>query len=67
MTKINQAVAFRMITKFETKGAINLGKAVPVPEAIVGCTFDAVTTRIIAKLVAKTLTELALIWEMGLF
>lgn len=60
LTKINQAVGFRMVTKFGTKGAINLGKAVPVSGAFVGGTFDTVTTRTIAKLATKTFTELGI-------
>lgn len=60
LTKINQAVGFRMVTKFGTKGAINLGKAVPVAGAFVGGTFDTVTTRTIAKLATKTFTELGI-------
>ncbi|WP_146552585.1 EcsC family protein [Rummeliibacillus sp. SL167] len=60
LTKINQAVGFRLVTKFGTKGAINLGKAVPFAGAIVGGTFDTVTTRTIAKLAKKTFTEIGI-------
>lgn len=48
LTKINQAVGFRLITKFGTKGAVNLGKLVPVVGAGVGAAFDYTSTRIIA-------------------
>lgn len=48
LSKINKAVAFRLITKFGTKGIINLGQLVPVLGGIVGGAFDVATTRIIA-------------------
>ncbi|MBL1640149.1 EcsC family protein, partial [Klebsiella pneumoniae] len=37
---INKAVGFRLITKFGQKGAINLGKAIPLVGGVVGATFD---------------------------
>ncbi len=49
LTKINQKVGFRFITKFGEKGIINLGKMVPGVGAVVGGTFDLVETRIIAN------------------
>jgi uncharacterized protein (DUF697 family) len=52
--KINQAVGFRLLTKFGAKGVINLGKMVPVLGGIVGGTVDAVTTNTIGN-VAKRL------------
>lgn len=57
LTKINQAVGFRLITKFGTKGAINLGKAVPIVGAFVGGGFDLTTTTTIAKVANKTFTN----------
>ncbi len=51
--KINQAVGFRMVTKFGQTGAINLGKAVPVVGGVIGGTFDGTTTYTIGR-VAKT-------------
>lgn len=57
LTQINQRVGFRFVTKFGEKGAINLGKMVPGVGAIVGGTFDTVTTRTIARLAKKTFTE----------
>lgn len=50
LTKINQAVGFRLITKFGTKGAVNLGKLVPVVGAGVGAAFDYTSTRIVRDL-----------------
>ena len=49
LTKINQKVGFRLLTKFGTKGAINLVKAVPVAGAVVGAGFDIASTKIIAS------------------
>lgn len=49
ITKINQAVGFRLFTKFGEKGVINLGKAVPLLGGIVGATFDSVTTNIVGN------------------
>jgi hypothetical protein len=48
LTKINQRVGFRLITKFGEKGVINLGKAVPLVGGVVGGGLDAVTTNAIA-------------------
>lgn len=48
LTKINQRVGFRLITKFGEKGVINLGKAVPVVGGVVGGGLDVVTTNAIA-------------------
>ncbi len=49
---INKKVGFRLLTKFGEKGAVNLGKVVPVAGGIVGFAVDAVTTKLIGK-VAK--------------
>lgn len=49
LTKINQKVGFRLITKFGEKGLINLGKAVPVVGAVIGGGLDLAETRIIAN------------------
>ena len=48
LTKINQKVGFRFLTKFGTKGLINIGKAVPVVGGIISGGFDFVETKIIA-------------------
>jgi uncharacterized protein (DUF697 family) len=52
--KINQAVGFRLITKFGQTGIVNLGKAIPLAGGIVGGTFDGMTTYTVGK-VAKNL------------
>lgn len=49
LTKINQKVGFRFITKFGTKGLVNLGKMLPGVGAIVGGSFDLVETKVIAS------------------
>lgn len=49
LTKINQKVGFRFVTKFGTKGIINLGKAVPIVGGIVGGGLDFVGTKTIAN------------------
>lgn len=49
LTKINQKVGFRFITKFGTTGVVNLGKMIPGVGAIVGGGLDLAETKIIAK------------------
>jgi hypothetical protein len=46
---INQKVGFRLLTKFGSTGAINLGKAVPLMGGLIGLAFDATTTNIIGN------------------
>lgn len=48
LTKINQKVGFRFLTKFGTKGVINMGKAVPFVGGVIGGGFDFVETKVIA-------------------
>lgn len=57
LTRINQAVGFRLITKFGQTGIINLGKMVPVAGGVIGGGFDLVTTKIIAKNALKMFIE----------
>jgi hypothetical protein len=54
ITKINQAVGFRLLTKFGSSGVINLGKAVPLLGGVVGATFDSVTTNIVGNVARDT-------------
>ena len=49
ITKINQAVGFRLLTKFGQKGFINLGKAVPLIGGIIGGAFDVVSTNTVGN------------------
>ncbi len=53
LTKINQAVGFRLVTKFGTKGVINIGKGIPLLGAVVGAVFDGVTTKFVGKKAIK--------------
>lgn len=50
---INQKVGFRLITKFGSKGIINLGKVVPVAGGVISGGFDFVETKAIAKRARK--------------
>lgn len=49
LTKINQKVGFRLVTKFGEKGVVNLVKLVPVAGGIVGGGVDFVGTKLIAE------------------
>ena len=57
LTKINQKVGFRLITKFGQTGIINLGKMVPLAGGVIGGGFDLVTTNIIAQNALKLFIE----------
>lgn len=57
LTKINQKVGFRFITKFGTKGVVNLGKLIPGVGAVVGGGLDLVETKIIANRAYKWFFE----------
>ncbi|MGM9886609.1 MAG: EcsC family protein [Lactococcus sp.] len=57
LTAINQRVGFRLITKFGTKGTVNLGKLLPGVGAVIGATLDIGATRIIARTARKTFTS----------
>ncbi|MET0983337.1 MAG: EcsC family protein [Telluria sp.] len=54
IVKINQAVGFRLLTKFGQTGAINFGKAIPLVGGIVGATFDSVATNTIGNVARDT-------------
>ncbi len=57
ISQINRAVGAKLLTKFGTKGIINLGKAVPLLGGVVGATFDGVTTNVIGNVAVKTFLE----------
>lgn len=57
LTKINQKVGFRFVTKFGTKGIVNLGKLLPGVGAIIGGSMDLVETKIIADRAYKWFFE----------
>lgn len=54
ITRINQAVGFRLLTKFGQTGVINLGKGIPVMGGFIGGTFDLVTTNTIGNIARNT-------------
>lgn len=56
-TKINQKVGFRLVTKFGSKGVINLGKMVPLVGGVIGGTFDSVSTNIVGNVARRTFIE----------
>lgn len=57
LTKINQKVGFRFITKFGTTGIVNLGKLLPGVGAFVGGGLDFMETKIIADRAYKWFIE----------
>lgn len=57
LTKINQKVGFRFITKFGSKGIINLGKLVPGVGAVMGGGLDLVETKAIGNRAYKWFFE----------
>lgn len=54
ITKINQTVGFRLLTKFGEKGLINLGKAIPLVGAVIGATLDLAATDVIGNVARDT-------------
>lgn len=57
LTKINQKVGFRFITKFGTKGILNMGKLVPGVGAVIGGSIDLVETKTIGNRAYKWFFE----------
>jgi hypothetical protein len=49
LTKINEAVGFRLLTKFGQTGLVNIIKAAPLVGGIIGGIVDAVTTKSVGK------------------
>lgn len=49
LTKINQKIGFRFLTKFGEKGAINLGKLVPIAGGLIGGGVDVASTIVISR------------------
>lgn len=48
LTRINQKVGFRLLTKFGSKGLVNIGKAVPVVGGVISGGLDFAETKVIA-------------------
>lgn len=57
LTKINQKIGFRLVTKFGEKGLINIGKMVPIVGAVVSGGFDLIETKMIADRAYKMFIE----------
>lgn len=57
LTKINQKVGFRFVTKFGEKGVINLGKLVPGVGAVIGGSIDYTETKVIGNRAYKWFFE----------
>ncbi len=57
IVKINQAVGFRLLTKFGQTGAINLVKAVPLVGGVIGGTVDTISTNTIGNIARNTFIE----------
>ncbi len=57
LTRINQAVGFRLVTKFGTKGLVNLGKMVPGVGAVIGGGLDFAETKLIGRRAYKWFIE----------
>jgi hypothetical protein len=53
--KINQAVCFKLVTKFGEKRVINLGKLVPFVGGVVGGTVDGFSTNTVGSVAKKQL------------
>ncbi len=49
LVKINQKVGFRFLTKFGTKGVINIGKTVPIIGGVISGGIDLVETKVIGN------------------
>lgn len=54
---INKRVGFRLLTKFGEKGAINLGKMIPLVGGVIGGTFDGVSTNVVGNIARKAFIE----------
>ena len=57
LTKINQKIGFRSLTKFGEKGAINLGKLVSIAGGLVGGGVDVPSTVVISRNVIRIFIE----------
>lgn len=53
LTKINQKVGFRLLTKFGEKGVVNLVKLVPIVGGLIGGGVDVAGTTTIAKVAVR--------------
>ena len=61
--RINQAIGFKLLTKFGQKGVINLGKTIPFIGGIINAAFDVVATNTIGNIARDTFLSLIHISE----
>lgn len=54
LTKINQMVGFRLVTKFGAKGAVNLVKIIPVLGGVIGGSINAIATNTVGNVARET-------------
>jgi len=54
LTKINQRVGFRLVTKFGERGVVNLVKVVPIVGGVVGSTVDYAACALVARVALRT-------------
>lgn len=57
VTKINQKIGFKLVTKAGSKGVLNLTKMVPVVGAVFGAGFDVITTKTIGTTAKKLFVD----------
>lgn len=57
LININKKVGFRLLTKFGTKGVINLSKMIPLVGGVTGAVFDGVSTNIVGNTARKLFAE----------
>ena len=60
LTKINQIVGFRLITKFGTTGVINLGKFIPGFSGIINGAMDAYYTTLVGNKAKELFTDISI-------
>ena len=56
--RINQAIGFKLLTKFGQKGVINLGKTIPFIGCIINAAFDVVATNTIGNIARDTFIKI---------
>jgi hypothetical protein len=59
LSRINQAIGFKLVTKAGTSGLINLSRVVPLAGGLVGGGFDAAVTRGIGAAAKRTFIPVA--------
>lgn len=59
ITKINQRVGIRLLTRFGRRGVFRLGRLAPFVGGFINATFDFLSTRAIARVAKRTFKELS--------